>query len=246
MNDEFLKQYRKRPDPRFAERLYQRITASEGKGRTLNAHTFGTKRWLWTFASLAIVAACALAASPRVRAAAVELVREIGGIQFHEQIAYPDSDGEEEIIPSRYVSLEEARSVFSAPISLPEYLPEGYQLKPEVQLIDFRDGALPMAQVVWQFDRAEGGFTTLSLTVTHPSDGIENYGHLIGLDSLEEVIVNGQPAGLVRGSWDAGLRAYDSSKLLSLNWQYAPGVYYSLSAPDLSGDELIRIAESIP
>lgn len=246
MNDEFLKQYRKRPDPRFAERLYQRITAREEKGLTMNTHKMSMQRWMWMFASLAIVIAAALAASPAVRAAAVELVREIGGIQFHELSAYPGSDGEVEIVPSRYVSLAEARSTISAPISLPEYVPEGYQLKPEVQLIDFEDGALPMAQLVWQADRAEGGFTTLALTVSYPSEGIEDYGHLIGPDALQEVTVNGQPAGLVSGAWNYDTRQYERSHLLSLNWEYAPGVFYSLSAPSLGGDELIRIAESIP
>ena len=67
---------------------------------------------------------------------------------------------------------------------------------------------------------------------------------LVDIDHLEGVQINGEPAGLTGGSWDA-----DSSKWTgtdaTLTWKKGD-VMYQLSSPGAPVEDLIHMADSIP
>jgi hypothetical protein len=66
---------------------------------------------------------------------------------------------------------------------------------------------------------------------------------LVELDHLQEVQVNGEPAGLTGGGWDADSGQWTGDDL-TLTWKRGD-VMYRLSSDGLTVDELIRVAESI-
>lgn len=66
----------------------------------------------------------------------------------------------------------------------------------------------------------------------------------VDTDQLQEVQVNGQPAGLTGGNWDADSGQWSGDDQ-TLTWMKGD-VIYRLSSRALSTVDLIRVAESIP
>ncbi len=64
-------------------------------------------------------------------------------------------------------------------------------------------------------------------------------------DDVEEVQVNGQPAALVGGSWNADTGLWDGGSDLTLSWMKGDQMYL-LRSPGAPVEDLIRMAESIP
>ena len=71
----------------------------------------------------------------------------------------------------------------------------------------------------------------------------------VDLDHLTEVQINGQPAGLTGGGWNADTGTWDTSTSevnnLTLTWM-RDNVMYQLMTPGATAEDLIRMAESIP
>ena len=73
----------------------------------------------------------------------------------------------------------------------------------------------------------------------------------VGMDSAEQISINGQPALLIHGWWDINGKWNQNFGVLQLYW-HKGGLLYSLTTQNpiiaikvLSEEELIRIAESI-
>jgi len=67
------------------------------------------------------------------------------------------------------------------------------------------------------------------------------------LESIEEVLVDGKPAALVRGGWNADMKLWENRGQLQLHVPHNGQTYiFSAMETSVSIDELIRIAESLP
>ena len=202
MVDDFQKQYRKQPDQAFSQALLRKIHMEKRRVPTMN-------RLSLAFACLLAAFGVALGVSRQARGAVLELIREVGGLRFAETSDYPWDGGKAEIVESRYVPLDEAMLIFPGTISLPAVLPEGYNLDPEVQLVDFEGGNLPMAIVTWRNTNPDGGWSSLSLAINYLTEKVHNYAEVVGEGAIEEVTIKGKPAALIRGGWNYDTKSYD-------------------------------------
>ena len=240
MVDDFLKQYRKQPDQAFTQALYRKIHMEPRPVSTM-------KRLSLALVCLLAIFGIALGVSPQARGAALELIREVGGLRFTETNDYPGNGGKEEIVESRHVPFDEAILIFPGTISLPRFLPEGYSLDPEVRLTDFGGGSLPMAEVTWKTN-PNGGWSNLRLGINYLTEEFQGYAEVVGEGAIEEVTINGKPAALIRGGWNYDTKSFDPNiNNLSLQWEYDERTIYALhSSESIGQDVLIEIAESIP
>lgn len=246
MTDQFLKDHYRAPRPAFAAALGRRLQAIQPPA----AQPAPARRALLpraAFAALALLLALGLAltVSPGVRAQVLALYQQVGGLIFQVTGDYPGGSQPPTIIPAQALTLDEARQTFPAAFSLPAWLPDGYQMNPELSLTDFSENGNHFVSLLVTYqDEARG--TAFFLNINHSPAG-EEYSQIIGPGSVEEVSINGRPAGLVRGIWNSQTRQWDDDQHLSLFWQ-AGGAAYDLSAHEfaLSKEDLLRIAESIP
>lgn len=242
MDDEFLKQYRKQPRPAFAEALYNKINAKERIGPSMRKISFA-------FAIFLAVIVLTLGIFPQARADTLELIREIGGLRFIETDDYPGANEPVKIVDSTYVSLDEARQIFTGPISLPSVIPDGYTLDPQVELIDWQDGNLPTVYISWRVVTPHGEWASLRLQINHIGKSWGNHGEIVGKDAIEEITINGKPAVLMNGGWNYDKQLYDFSiHSQRIRWMYDDNTSYSLESSNetISKETLIKIAESIP
>jgi hypothetical protein len=244
MNDDFLKNYSKRPNPQFAEDLYRRLQRRERTGSIM-------RKLALSFAALMIVFSAVFAASPAVRAAAFEFLRDIGGMTFIVSDV-PPVVTTEEVVPPTFddVSLAEANRRFPGPISLPEYVPEGFELQPRVRLTHIYE--LPghsFARLAWRHLEVVAKNETetfIALEIDHAPNVDQQPGYYVGQRGVEEVDLNGTPAALIRGVWDHERGEYTDAPFIFLVWQYDEATTYTLSASsELSEAELLRMAASI-
>ena len=69
----------------------------------------------------------------------------------------------------------------------------------------------------------------------------------VGLGSIEEVLINGKSAALVRGGWNFDKKQWENQGQLQLYVPHQAQTYiFSSMEKDISIDELILIAESLP
>lgn len=237
MNEEYLKQFRRMPDASFTEKIHARLARRE-RWQVIKRYTvFSAFASIFAFGML-------MTLSSTVRASVLQTIEEIAGLRFDVTTDYPGDPGEEEIIaPHEYLSLEEAQSRFPSPVSLPAYLPQGSARQGDVLLTFFSPDML-MLTITW--DNPETGSFTLE--ILRCSSGSENCGLVVGEGALEEISLNGVPAVVVRGAWDADRQQYDASRPVSIRWKFDEYTIYTLASwsSEKSLDELVRIAESIP
>lgn len=239
MNDDFLIRFRKPPRREFAAALYQRINAPMNTQRNFRLRRF-------TFAAaLGVALIAALLVSPAARAAFNGLIRQIGGITYLEPEQDPDQrplrEDEVTLVPEERLSLEQARTRVAFDIQLPTWTPEGYSMSPTVRVSYFPHetlGTNPFVYITWIKSTNGGG--QIELAVSQPVNWV------IDLDHLQEVQINGQPAGLTGGSWNYDTGAWDTTHNdLTLTWMHHDVMYLLRSSGTLVED-LIRMAESIP
>jgi hypothetical protein len=133
------------------------------------------------------------------------------------------------------MSISEAQEKLPFEISLPTWAPEGFTLGSSVRVSYFGEQLTP-ADIKWYGDGPRPG--AITLTVSQPVQW------LVDLDQLEEVEVNGEPAGLTRGNWDADSGQWTGGDI-TLTWTRGD-VMYRLSSPSVPAEDLIHMAESIP
>jgi uncharacterized protein DUF4367 len=233
MNDDFLTRFRKAPPREFSEALYERI-----RTEMKTQQNFKIRRMTFA-AAICLAVIAALTFSPSARAAINGLVQQIGGITFlgpedtADQAPVPES--QVTIVPEDWLSLDKARGKVPFEISLPTWAPDGFTMSKTVRISYFGDRYTPV-EITWYGSDATVG--NIVLTVGQPVNW------LVDMDHLEEVQINGEPAGLTGGSWDADSGQWSGSAA-TLTWKKGD-VMYTLSSPGAPVEDLIRMAESIP
>lgn len=256
MNDEFM--YASRPGVRtaFSEELYHRLNQKE-KGTTMEKGMKGRNKLNWKLVLAAILIAIAgiFVISPKARVFAGRLIDEITGFFVEEQTENPlaeyfDEDGVLDAPNATvvFITPEAVKSILQNPpfeFSLPTYVIEGFEIKADYAASFGSSVTIPYQRSDVKFPQfsnkeilliAETGTPTLS----------------IGVGASEEIMINDQPALLVRGDW-----ARDNSH----TWDYDSGwtIYWTVDTTnyrlilrgidkDLLDDyliELIKMAESV-
>ena len=236
MNEEFLKQFRKSPDSELVEKIHTRLGKRERAQKIKHYFTRSVLALILAFGML-------LTFSPTVRAQVLYYWKKVAGMTF---LVSNDLPADAYIMNvDDYWSLEEAQTRFVSPISLPSYVPQGYERTPTVQHI--LDGYVDLATITWK-----KGYETIDLTIQHCFPDLEfdgekgaNCGEGAIKQSIEEITLNGKPAALVYDPMTSETR---NPAGLSIFWRYNENTVYSLSIVDkyLSREELIKMAESIP
>jgi cation diffusion facilitator CzcD-associated flavoprotein CzcO len=167
---------------------------------------------------------------------------EIGGMNFFESeesahaITLPES--QVTLVPQAVLPLAEAQAKLPYSISLPAWAPEGFKMGTSVRISHFPGAAAPQVTTTWYGSDTDMGHIELTI-----------YGQridwLVETNDVQEVQVNGQPAALVEGGWDADTGQWNREAARMLNWMKGNEMY-QLHSPGVSVEDLIRMAESIP
>jgi hypothetical protein len=236
MNDDFFTRFRKPPRQEFALALYKRINIPMNKNFSI---TF--RRALAVFA-LGIALLAVFAASSTVRAGFAMLMKEIGGVTYlqpdeTENESTP-APGAESTVRQERINLSEVNEKVPFEISLPTWVPEGFVMGQTVTLSYFNE-MLPFADISWSGPDYAAG--PIILTVSQPVSW------MVDIDHVHEVQINGQPAGLTGGGWDADTGEWGGAGAgnLTLTWMRGDWMY-QLRTHAVTAEELIRMAESIP
>lgn len=237
MNDQFIKDYRKEPRNAAIQELQNRFTLNEVKNTSIVRKPITISVFLLILALILVP----VFSSP-VRGQVGEWVRQIGGIFIKETDNYPGSKEPVQTLPNNQLSLEDAQSQLPFKIDLPTWVPEGFNLHENVNVTHF-PGVSSTVYIDWD----TSSHSVLSLIIQQRIDG-QPGSMIIGGGGSEEVQINGQPAVLFRGAWNADKKQWDSElRLLTLSWQRNE-LTYTLQGleTDISVSDLIRVAESIP
>jgi hypothetical protein len=261
MNDDFLHQFRRPPRREFVQALAARLAAQE-KEHTMHTTTQNVffRRLALAGLILCLGAALLLAVSPAARAAAIQFIQNIAGYPF-EQVDHLDGSvsGSGSHWPT--ARLEEIQRWLPFELRLPAWVPEGFVLNHDEVIFGgqkgFRliegtrvpgldDTDLPRTAIlVWEKD----GQVAFALLVSQDrADAKDNPIQVGSLKDVQEVEIHGNPAPLVKGTWElkSGATFTWKAEGLTLFWQWN-GLAYQLMCSDLvSSDDLVRIAESIP
>jgi hypothetical protein len=237
MNDGFLTRYRKSPPREFSEALYKRIKVQ------MNPRKRFPFRRLTFAAALCAALVTALAFSPAVQAAFNGLIVEIGGMTFFEpdeteSQATPLPESQVTIVPQEILPLAEAQARLPYDIRLPTWVPDGFKMGTSVRVAHFPGFATPEVTITWYGSDPDVG--NIDLTIYG-----QRVNWLVETDNVQEVEVNGQPAALVEGGWDADTNQWSGEAARMLNWMKGSEMY-QLHSPGASAEDLIRMAESIP
>lgn len=245
MNHKFLTQFRQEPDPVFGKKLWGRLR--QVTPETAVFPKPNGQRRSYRLAVVAIVFMFLFLAgfSPAVRAQIGDMLRQIGGQSFKETAVYPgDTNEEVTIIENETLTgeeaqlLEDARRRLGLNFNLPTALPDRFTIINEVV---YGEIAGPSALLRW--NDAESSYV-LILDVRRANPDIN---WVVANGSLEEVQINGQPAALITGGWNADTQEWDVAEgAKELRWTQS-GIAYSLTmfGGMLTDDAFMAIAESI-
>ena len=274
MNDnDFMTQFREHPRKEFSETLYDKINKNKKKVTFWNIRE---RPLAFSLITVVIVFLISFAIIPSVRAATLQILKEIAGFNFLEMenpfekpvgedgntysftvggvvdekdigdeiegLVIGDSGG---TYSAPQISREELEENFQVRITNP-VLPQGYEtegskfyLVPNSQTSG-EDDWLGM-QIWFRTDTENALFL-----IMHPES--TNLITVIGQNSVEEVLVNNNPAALLKGGWTGDPKSaeaeWDSENGNTLTWS-SNGVTYELSSPDLDANSLIQIAETM-
>lgn len=258
MNDDFL--YNSRPPVReaFSKSLYQRLSRLEfdnldqqKEGKMIKNSNKYKLIWKYALLTFLIAAALTLTISEPVRAKAWELIKTIAGINVEEQSESPLKGIEEENVETYTIpTLALPKALENPPFQfgLPTWVPEGYVLDQNVAIADSES----WISLVWN----NSNLSEIQMLVEREYTG---YTIPAGENSSEEININGLPALLVGGAWDAQ-HQWDSRLGIVIGWE-KDGHFYRLTYYEresshntirpIEGDmdiilnELIQMAESI-
>jgi hypothetical protein len=233
MNDDFLIRFRKPPPREFSEALYERIRTKMNPQRNF------TVRRITFAAALCLAFLAALVFSPAAKASISQVIKEIGGITFlgpdeieANETLVPES--QITLVPEERLPLSEAREKLPFDISLPTWVPDGFTMSSSVRISYFGTKYTPVEIIWYGSDPMVGGMML---------DVGQKVSWYVDTDHVREVLVNGQPAGLTGGNWDADSGQWSGDDQ-TLTWMKGD-VMYRLSSR-MSVEDLIRVAESIP
>ena len=234
MNEDILTRYRKSPSREFSEALYKRINVPMKNPPIFRRLTFA--------AALCMALIAAIAFSPSARAAFNGLIVQIGEMVFLEpdettSQATPLPESQVTIVPQEILPLVEAQAKLPYSISLPTWIPDGLKMGTSVR-ISYFPGAGPQVTITWYGSDPNVGNIDLTIYA-------QRIDWLVETDDVQEVEVNGQPAALVVGGWDADSGQWNRESARMLNWMKGDEMY-QLHSPGATVEDLIRMAESIP
>ncbi len=203
-------------------------------------------RLAWGSVALLIVAL--LFTSPPAKAMLGEVEQVIGRIQLMVMNILPKpiwgavspTATDPIIVKSTPMSLAEAQAVVPFDFAIPTYLPGGLISDQEVLVTRLE---IPIVTIRWR--DTEGGFVQLTAYPYSPKDSpIQT---LIGPDSSQTVLINGQKAVIVAGAWDQTSRTWShDSQVITLIWEVDNIQYKLISFSQVAPlTELIAIAESV-
>lgn len=239
MNDQFLRDYYKFPNPRSIQKVEDRLQ--------LNREKHKTNRMMLALKPMAIVMlftvliSVLLLISPVVRAQVNEWIHQIGGVFLLETNEYPGKGSPVQTLPYEQYSLDEVENELPFSLGLPQWIPDDFEMVQQVKVTRFDDIAIS-AYIDWKTQSD----SIFSLIIQHRLDG-ENGGLVVGEGSVQEYLVKGEPAALILGGWNADTQMWDDNlDVITLSWNHN-GQLYTLQGinEDVSVDELIKIAESI-
>lgn len=239
MNDEFLTELREAPRAEFSDGLYGRLAQQKADALRIGARKIVATALL----ALALPLALVMTFSPAARAAVQGAIHTIGNLAFDVSDEYPGGNGPVTVLKSEEMTLEQARARFPVALRVPAWAPDGYTREETVSITNLPDGNVS-ALMTWQGDQNRLALYTYSSPQTllrRGGDGIA-----VGPGSVEEVQVNGQPAAIVRGAWNANTKAWGPDMLISLLWaDDARGYMLSGMEEHIGAAELMRMAESL-
>jgi hypothetical protein len=239
MNDQFLRDYYKFPNQRSIQKVVNRLH--------LNREKHKTNRMILTLKPMAIVIlvlvliSTLLLVSPVVRAQVNEWIQQIGGVFILETNEYPGMGSPVQTLPYEQYSLNEVENELPFALGLPQWIPDDFEMVPLVKVTRFDEIAIS-AYIDWKTPSD----SIFSLIIQHRLDG-ENGGLVVGEGSVQEYLVNSEPAALIMGGWNANTQMWDNNlDVITLSW-YHDGQLYTLQGinQDVSLDDLLKIAESI-
>ncbi len=241
MNDDFISRLRATPRPEFAEALYHRISQESRRPLHALGNPTPAKRLAWGLAALCLAFTLSWLGFPQVRAAVGEAVRRIGAIQVWETEEHPYPGGQVKVISPRLVSLAEAQNLFGDKLALPAWVPVGFTLKDEVQI--YGDGDVPVGiELTWENTSSHRSIDLYLAYSTQDFVPTE----IVGTGSVEEVLVNGEPAALVRGAWNSTTHEWGATELVHLHWAKGEVAYQLLMGEGtIPIEDLVRMAESM-
>jgi hypothetical protein len=189
---------------------------------------------------IAVVVVALLFISPPVKATLDEVQKVMGQIHLTVRSVWPKPTATVVMIEPVAMPLAEAQAVLPFDFAVPAYIPSSLIVSGDEVFVT--QLATPLVKMQWR--EAEGGFVQLS---AHAADALNNPSQtLVGPESSQTTLINGQEAVLVRGSWDEDSRTWShQERVITLIW-IANGVQYRLlSFSNLPLAELMAMAESI-
>jgi hypothetical protein len=238
MSDKFLRRYRSAPRPAFALDMRKRLEINEEK--PLRVRPLLHRPAVLGAITLLLVLTLTLAVSPAARAQVQDWVGQVGGVVFTATGDYPGGDAPATIVPSDEMRLEDARAILPFTIDLPAWVPEGYALEETVSIPRF-DDAVGRVSIHWSAPQK----ALLNLDIEDRAPEESNW--VVGPGSIEEVLVHGSPAALVRGGWHTDTKQWEHPEILHLYVPHKGQTYiFSTMEKDISVEALIRTAESLP
>lgn len=229
------------------------------------------RRLAFGLVALCLAFVLTLAVSPVARAHVEEVIRRVGDLIIHETggpLVYGEDYDEDSFqLPGQIVSLAEARNTLPFTFDLPTWLPTGFVLREEQVFVEVLQEPVPMARMLVKWENmavCEESPELCELSEANPDRAFlpaiflvatyapgQDMGEKIkvGLGSVEEVTVNGEPMALIRGGWDDESGEFVQNGALFLFWQESDDLLYyvqSLERDNITPDDLIRIVESLP
>lgn len=252
MNEEFIKQFRKSPDLQMVEKIYARLERRERAQRYKNYITRSALVLLLMFGLL-------MTFSSTARVVFAQSIEQYIFAEFPTCYTgykpVDDKDTAPDLIyfkclirkvitinPSEYQTLEDAQARFPSPTVLPSYVPHGFERRADLEFFDLTDQ--PTLVITWDL---KDNYKRIKLLASHNSMELENYSQSLGDWAMEKTTLNGEPAIIVRGTWN--MNAQESGFMMNgIMWRYDENTVYALMSLEQAVplDELIKIAESIP
>jgi hypothetical protein len=240
MNEDFMRQFQKMPDAMFLEKVHVRLVGKERKHRIKQYLTYSVTTLIFVFGVLLIF-------SPAVRVKALQTVEHVQVLLCKKLQMYCSGDGvltpEQGLyVPLEYLSLNDAQNRFISPFVMPAYTPQGFELLEDVEFFDLP--GQPTLVVTWDHPNR---YSLIKLLISQHSFEIKEYAQTLGKEAIEETVLDGKPAIIVRGVWNIGERDRDFM-MTALMWRYDENTVYSLLSLEQAVplDELLKMAESIP
>lgn len=251
MNDKLMYSFRPQVREAFAEELFTRLRSLD-KGETNITTPKNAFHLNWQYFLIALVIAIAMifGLSPKIRTLASVWFQEIAGFRIEEQTENPmaeyiDADGVMDapnatvyVVPT--TTIDDLLSDPPFELSLPEYIPEGYEIRSDKVAIAKSKTHI---FIVYKKDGSRYQEIVFLAETSTPSLSV-------GVDAAEEITINGQSAMLVRGNWALD-NTWDYEQGITLYWTVGE-INYRLITQGIDTDqidellpELIKMAESV-